>query len=265
MIGTVGPMGTHGDWRRTSGILAAATALCLALGGCAGDGESSSPGAAEGESFPNLASVPDEAPPSTPKLEREKLIQGLQADRANAEYSGEILGEETANVAPAEPPPPAPPAPESEQPLADEGAVDDDGDATPAAAADSEPAAAAASSEIAALPVDLGEPTALIYFAGGTADLTDHDRSILNDVATMYTRVRGSRVRVIGHASSSEPGAGGGEPDLAMARADAVAKTLIALGVPAEALDAAAGGATYDESLPNGAAANRRVEVYIGS
>jgi outer membrane protein OmpA-like peptidoglycan-associated protein len=248
-------------------MLAVAVALCLALGGCAGDEEkaaqsSDSSAAAESESFPNLASVPDEAPPSTPRLEREKLIEGLQADRANAEYTGEILGEETANVAPAAPPPPAPPAAEEEPAI--EGDADDDSDSP--AASESEAAAAAAAPETAALPVDFGEPKALIYFAGGAADLTDHDRAILNDVATMYAGVRGSRVRVIGHASPSElAGAGDGEPVLAMARADAVAKTLIALGVPEDLIETTAGGAMYDESQPNGVAANRRVEVYIGS
>ena len=78
---------------------------------------------------------------------------------------------------------------------------------------------------------------------------------------------RGSRVRVIGHASATEKAAGsGGEgSDLALTRADAVAKTLINMGVPANALETSTGGATYDESQPTGVAANRRVAIYIGS
>jgi outer membrane protein OmpA-like peptidoglycan-associated protein len=251
----VRPIGTHGRRPRTPGILAA-IALCLVLSGCAGDKEAAQSTATK-EDFPNLASVPDAPPPSTPKVEREKLLQGLLADRANAEYSGETLGEETANLPPAEPPPPAPPAPEPE-PAADsaESAADDE---ALAAAPEPEP-------EPAAPPVDFGEPRALIYFVGETAALTDHDRAILTDIADMYTRNRSSRVRVVGHASASEPAdAGDGEGGMALARAEAVAQALMRMGVPANALETATGGATYDESQPNGVAANRRVEVFIGS
>jgi outer membrane protein OmpA-like peptidoglycan-associated protein len=241
----------------------AAAALCLVLGGCSSDeqksaAESSAPAQpSDGETFPNLASVPDQPPPSTPKVEREKLVQGLLADRANAEYTGENLGEETANVAAAEPPPPAL---ESEATAGDGGS----GEQAEAAADESADEPAPVPTEVAALPVDLGQPTALIYFAGDTAALTDHDRAILGDVASQYKGERGSRVRVIGHASPTEKSAGGGA-DLALARADAVAKTLIGMGVPANALETSTGGATYDESQPTGVAANRRVAIYIGS
>jgi outer membrane protein OmpA-like peptidoglycan-associated protein len=231
-------------------------ALCLAVSGCAGD-EEAPPSTATKEDFPNLASVPDEPPPSTPKVEREALIQGLQADRANAEYTGEPLDETVANVPPAEPPPPGPPKPEAAESEEGEGEADAEEEA------EAEEPAVTTPAEVAALPADLGEPTALIYFAGDTATLTDHDRAVLTDVAKAYTQQRGSRVRVIGHAARAESGAA--EPDLASARADAVAQTLIALGVPANALETSTGGATYDESQPNGVASNRRVEVYIGS
>jgi outer membrane protein OmpA-like peptidoglycan-associated protein len=223
--------------------------------GCAGDGEEA-PSTATKEDFPNLASVPDEPPPSTPKVEREKLIQGLQADRANAEYTGESLDEAALNVPPAAPPPPGPPKPKAESAEGESAAESEEAE-TEEAPAVTIPA------QVAALPADLGEPTALIYFAGDTATLTDHDRAVLTDVAKAYTQQRGSRVRVIGHAARAEKG--DGEADLASARADAVARTLIALGVPANALETSTGGATYDESQPNGVAANRRVEVYIGS
>jgi len=74
-------------------FLPAAAALGLVLGGCSSDEqksttESSSTAPAktgEAEKFPNLATVPDQPPPSTPKVERDKLVQGLLADRAHAE------------------------------------------------------------------------------------------------------------------------------------------------------------------------------------
>ena len=246
----------------------AAAALCLVLGGCSSDGQKStaeSPAPAktsEGEKFPNLASVPDQPPPSTPKVERDKLVQGLLSDRAHAEYTDQKLGEDTANVAAASPPPPAPPAPEDVKPA--EGGSGAEASAGKPADAAAPPAPA----EVAALPANLGQPTALIYFASDTAALTDRDRAILSDVASQYKGERGSRVRVIGHASTTEKttGQSGGEgSNLALERADAVAKTLIGMGVPANALETSTGGATYDESLETGVAANRRVAVYIGS
>jgi len=242
-------------------FLPAAAALCLVVGGCSSDeqkstAESAAPAkAGGGEKFPNLASVPDQPPPSTPKVERDKLVQGLLADRAHAEYSSEKLGEDTANVVAAAPPPPGPPPPES----ATKPAEGENGEQAEA------PAEPPAPTEVAALPVDLGQPTALIYFAGDTAALTDRDRAILSDVASKYKGERSSRVRVIGHASATEKTSGGEGSDLALARADAVAKTLIGMGVPANALETSTGGATYDESQPTGVAANRRVAVYIGS
>lgn len=248
----------------------AAAALCLVLGGCSSDeqkstAESSAPAkTSEPEKFPNLATVPDQPPPSTPKVERDKLVQGLLADKAHAEYTDQKLAEDTANVAAATPPPPAPPAPEP----ATKPAEGESSEQTEAADKPADNPTPPAPTEVAALPADLGQPTALIYFGSDTAVLTDRDRAILTDVASQYKGERTSRVRVIGHASATERTAGqsGGEgADLALQRADAVAKTLISMGVPATALETSTGGATYDESLETGVAANRRVAVYIGS
>lgn len=222
----------------------------------------------EGE-FPNLGSVPQEAPPSTPKVEREKLIQGLQADKANAEYSDEKLGEETANVPPAEAPPPGPPKPEKPKDAANGEGTDDE-----AAAADGSKDAAETSDEDQAkaeapppppAPTDMSLATALIYFGESTAELTDFDRSVLADVASMYVRERGKIVHVVGHTSGNEQAAAGTDADLAKARADAVAQTLISLGVSAKDVVTSSGGSKFDESNPNGIAANRRVEIYIGA
>jgi outer membrane protein OmpA-like peptidoglycan-associated protein len=209
--------------------------------------------------FPNLATVPNEAPQVTPRPEREQLLQGLTADRANAEYSGEALDAGTTNLPPAPPPPPAPPVPEG----AAAGSTPDAGATTEAAAPPAE-SSTPPPPQTAALPTNLGEPTALIYFNQGSADLTDHDRAVLHDVTVMYRRERNSRLRVIGHASKAE---GGSETaGIATTRADAVAKTLAELGVPASAIEivAGSGGRVYDESQPTGAAANRRVEIFLG-
>lgn len=248
-------------------VLTAAMALGLLAGGCSTDDEPETAPAAkpadEGE-FPNLGTVPQEAPPATPKVEREKLIQGLQADKANAEYTGETLDETVANVEPAAAPPPGPPKPEAPA----EGAEAEEGGADEAAAAETEEPAddeAAKADEPPPVPDDLGEATALIYFGEATAELTDFDRSVLADVAAMYVRQRGSHVYVIGHTSTNERAAEAGETDLATARAAEVAQTLMSLGVPANMLVTSSGGAKYEETSPNGVAANRRVEIYIGA
>jgi outer membrane protein OmpA-like peptidoglycan-associated protein len=246
----------------------AAAALCLVLGGCSSDEQRAQQiiGARQDErarKFPNLATVPDQPPPSTPKVERDKLVQGLLADKAHAEYTDQKLAEDTANVAAATPPPPAPPAPEP----ATKPAEGESSGQTEAADKPPDIPAPPAQTEVAALPADLGQPTALIYFGSDTAVLTDRDRAILTDVASQYKGERTSRVRVIGHASATERTAGraAARARPALERADAVAKTLIGMGVPANALETSTGGATYDESLETGVAANRRVAVYIGS
>jgi outer membrane protein OmpA-like peptidoglycan-associated protein len=247
-------------------MLGLLTAGCSWFSGSSAD-QSSAPAAAPAPSngqpgsFPNLASVPDQAPPSTPKIERDKLVQGLMADRTHAEYTDQSLGEETANVPAAAAPPPEPKA-------TDQAAAPADGQAAGAAASTPSAPALPAPPQIAELPSNLGTATALIYFAAASTDLTDHDRAVLHDVAQAYSKERSSRLRVVGHASATEVAsagtAGANQFDTALARADTVAKALIGMGVPPRVLETSTGGATYDETQANGVAANRRVEVYIG-
>jgi hypothetical protein len=59
--------------------------------------------------YPNLASVPNQAPPVSTPAERKALVEGLSADRANAQYSDQALTDQPTGVAPAAPPAPAPP------------------------------------------------------------------------------------------------------------------------------------------------------------
>ena len=76
-----------------------------------GDAEAEStvqaPAEAEGEQpFPNLGTVPGEAPETSSAEERAAITEGLAADRANAEYTDEPLAPAVASA-----PPPAAPAP----------------------------------------------------------------------------------------------------------------------------------------------------------
>jgi outer membrane protein OmpA-like peptidoglycan-associated protein len=212
------------------------------------------------ESFPNLASVPAEPPVSTPRIDRDKLVQQLQADRANAAYIGEALSAESVTLPPAAAPPSQ--APESlalptEDSPEDEIVLEEDVEDVVSI----EPPAA--------LPTDIGQMAALIYFDGGSTAMTDHDRAILYDVARLQGKSRGGHLRLVGHANASEAGGTEGVEivglDLALARANAVADTLIDYGVPASFLETstAPGSTTFDASQPNGEAANRRVEIYL--
>ena len=46
---------------------------------------------ASAEEFPNLGSVPEAPPVPSPQARRQALVEGLEADRENAQYSGELL------------------------------------------------------------------------------------------------------------------------------------------------------------------------------
>jgi len=56
------------------------------------------------ETYPSLATVPEQPPMPSPSPQREQLIEGLAADREHARYSDEPLTAESVAVPPAEPP-----------------------------------------------------------------------------------------------------------------------------------------------------------------
>ncbi len=100
-----------GRARRITHLLTGLLTLPLVLGGCsmvpdwadptdwfAEDQAPTRVGLSQGQagykqstSFPNLASVPDNAPRVTPRATRVQIQNSLAADRANAQYSGERL------------------------------------------------------------------------------------------------------------------------------------------------------------------------------
>jgi len=78
--------------------------------------------------------------------------------------------------------------------------------------------------------------------------MTDRDRAILSDVASKYKAARQS-VRVIAMPARSRRRRGrtaARAPTSPGARRR-VAKTLIGMGIPANALETSTGGATYDD------------------
>src|SRR5262249_56642781 len=120
-----------------------------------------------------------------------------------------------------------------------------------------------------AWPATGGTARCLIPSPRAPTNWKDPDGAVLNEAAAASAKGPTPRLRIVGHASATETAGGaaaGGASqfDTALGRADAVAKALIGMGVPARVLETTTGGATYDETQPNRVAANRRVAVYIG-
>jgi len=71
-------------------------------------------------SFPNLGSVPDQAPATSSAAERRQIVEGLVADRRNARHAGAGSADQAAAPAP---PPAAPPLPSTAAPALPPAAV----------------------------------------------------------------------------------------------------------------------------------------------
>ena len=111
---------------------------------------------------------------------------------------------------------------------------------------------------------------ATIQFANDSTRLTQLDRRILAQVATLHGQLGGA-VRVVGHSSARtrqlDPAAHAlANAKLSQARADVVARALAEFGVDPRAIVVEARGGDdplYSESMPTGEAGNRRTEVFI--
>jgi outer membrane protein OmpA-like peptidoglycan-associated protein len=110
-----------------------------------------------------------------------------------------------------------------------------------------------------------GQPLGLIFFANGSAHLTAKSREVLHDVAQIYV-AQGGAIRVIGHASWVPGGDSLFNARLSYARAQAVARVLIADGVKGGDLEMRGVGITqpvYYETSRTGSAGNRRADVFL--
>jgi len=246
------------------------------------------------DSFPNLASVPDDTPKTTAPATRAELRETLAADRANAEYSGQKLMADAATSAEAAkmpaadggaiPVPAAAPASEESAPI--QTAQTEAKSKAPAAAAEpaksayrfkqfdtntaAKPADAPAQAAVQAPAAGNSELVAVIYFGYGSTALNRNDRDILRDVA-MLQKQRGGTVRVIGHASSRTGIVDSVRHRLAnfetsLQRANAVAAQLVRFGVARDnvATEAKADSQpVYHEFMPTGEAGNRRAEIFL--
>ncbi len=115
----------------TAWLLAVSLGLagCSQLSGLFGGDEEPTAAAQSEEEFPNLATVPDAPPPVMPRAERDRIAEGLLADRANAEYTEQSLPDLVPDLPGAEPPPP-PPAEEETKGEGDESTPEAEASAT---------------------------------------------------------------------------------------------------------------------------------------
>lgn len=230
---------------------------------------------AEAAEFPNLASVPGKPPATTSPEARGEIERALVADRANAEYSGQLWGDTRAGRAAGGTGAGARSVDAALQQARAEQAAGIGSRAAPQAASGVPDAAAAPSTgQGASLPASAGaaprQLAGVIYFANGSAALRGDDREVLRGIVALH-RERGGRIRVIGHASGQAESGDALEHRLAnfemsLRRANAVTATLVALGVSRARLRTEARGDAqpiYDESTPTGEAGNRRAEIYL--
>ena len=228
--------------------------------------------------FPKLATVPDR-PDAMNASVRQRVAEGLVADRENARYTAEAVAR-LGYIA----------LPPNDAPVAEQKAIDfaaappvPESEAVEVAAAP--PVAEPEAVEVAAVPaVDapMVEPNAdgamaippvevaTIYFASGSTALQPSDEAVLRDVAAMHEQLGGSLL-LVGHASRGQITFDPLDTEVeklgvSLYRALAVASMLAQLGVELDKVAIEGRGDNqpkYQEATPLGEAGNRRTVVYL--
>lgn len=196
--------------------------------------------------FPKLSTV-TERPNETNESVRQRVAEGLIADRENARYTAAAV-ERLGYVA--VPPVDAPVvAPDVEVAVA----------VAPVIAPEADMATAVPPVEVAT-----------IYFAAGSTSLQPGDEVVLRDVAALHAQLGGSLL-LVGHASRGQTTLEPLDAEVAnlgvsLDRALAVASMLAQLGVDPDRVAIEGRGDNqpkYQEATPSGEAGNRRTVVYL--
>lgn len=111
---------------------------------------------------------------------------------------------------------------------------------------------------------------ASVPFGHGSTSLSASDHALLREVVAQYKKTGGA-LTVVGHASSRTGDMSALEHklanfDISVRRAEAVARDLMRLGVPARAIYVGAvsdSEPVYREVMPQGEAYNRRTEIFL--
>jgi len=255
-------------------------------------GDSASANAA-GQATPALSSVPPRPADVTAPSVRERVVEGLVADRANARYSDQTVrlqgdAGQPAASAPATPPtqlgavppastaaPPPPPAiaptPTAPPPPAVVAPpMPITGGPSPSVQVDPTAITGGTGFPIMAERLVADQQVATIFFAHSSSQLDERDKQVLAQVASAQ-RQSGAEVVVVGHASERTQQLSKVQHEVAnfrisLARANRVAEQLIAMGVMAEKVRVEAmadADPVYSEAMPTGEAGNRRAEIYF--
>jgi outer membrane protein OmpA-like peptidoglycan-associated protein len=129
---------------------------------------------------------------------------------------------------------------------------------------------AAVPQSAARAPAPAGIQVGTVLFANNSSKVLDSYDKLLQNIVNMM-KEKGGILRVVGHAS---PGGRGSDPlkqrlanfRVSLARANAVARELVRLGVPTGNVmveGRADNEPLYQEAAPAGEAGNRRAEIYI--
>jgi flagellar motor protein MotB len=111
---------------------------------------------------------------------------------------------------------------------------------------------------------------AVVYFNDASSAVSDRAKWVLRNV-TMLQQQTGGRLRVIGNASLRTIAMDPQRHDqvnykISQARANAVARSLITMGVPQGSIAVSAQGSqapVFYEFMPTGEAGNRRVDIFL--
>lgn len=246
---------------------------------------------------PRLSSVPPR-PKNVPAPNvRQRVVEGLVADRKNARHSDKQIrlqgttreSAATARVSTTTASPPRigstaerrvgsptqitpPQSPQTARAPAPQPAVSIPLETGPRPSVVVDPSAidSGRSFPLRATRVTIDEQVATIYFAHSSSKLDDRDRQVISQVASAQLQNNGEVV-VVGHASGRTQQLNKVEHELAnfrisMARANRVADQLIAMGVAREKIFIEAMAdekPLYAETMPTGEAGNRRAEIYF--
>ncbi|MBF0268999.1 MAG: OmpA family protein [Alphaproteobacteria bacterium] len=254
----------------------------------------------EAGEFPSLSSVP-ERPAVTPENQRALAAKGLAADSERAKYSDEEIRRDTGAAAarPAGVSAPVTTAPvmpsggqaamPARQPVAAaqpagqplsaqemfqrriaeqnspkltpemmmQGFFTGPGQAPSAAPS---PASMAPTGSIPKSQMLGSSAIATLPFESGSAELSAQAQSQLRQLAQSAV-AQNKRIRIAGHSANRMTDTAGGMGDISSARANAVARAIIGLGVPPGAVTVMALADT--QPVSNVEAANRRVEIFF--
>lgn len=130
---------------------------------------------------------------------------------------------------------------------------------------------ASASDALPGKAASLGDLVATIYFPQGGSGLSARDADVLFQVSRIFQQKNGKTITVVGHSSASSASSDAVQSGMvnykvSLDRASSVAEKLLSFGIPEDAIQIDARGASeprYDEASQNGAAGNRRAEIFI--